>query len=477
MQRTKFTEKDSKLSALSLLFRRAQLLNQFGQHYSGERDVYKALGYITTLTYDDYYTKYERHDIAKAIINRPAQATWRGGVTLSVGKRDDETSFESTWRELWDRLKLKSAFTRLDKLANIGRYGVLLIGFDDVQTPDTWKTPVRKNVGIRYVKPLGEGAARIASFDQSPSSFRYGFPEFYDISFLNNDTHTATFTAHHSRIIHVPGELLESEIYGAPILEVVFNRLMDLEKLVGASAEMFWRGARPGYTGKVDADHFISDPAREDLVSQLDEYENDLRRFLINEGVTIQALETQVADPSNHVDVQLQMISAVTGIPKRILVGSERGELASSEDKSSWLELIQARQKDFCELQILQPFIDRCIAQNVLPAPEEKITYIWPDLFSPSLKERAEIGKIRAQAIQMYMNNPAAEVICPPRIFYEFMLGLTDEEVRYVLDIYNSDVATDLEKIKAVLAGGDALSGRPPAPPKSAKEGKDAVDD
>jgi hypothetical protein len=204
---------------------------------------------------------------------------------------------------------------------------------------------------------------------------------------------------------------------------------------------MFWRGARPGYAGEVDKEHFMNDVMKADLVNQLDEYENDLRRFLINEGVKLSTLESQVSDPVNHVLVQFQAISADTGIPIRVLLGSERGELASSEDKVAWLELIQNRQTEFVEDRILNPFIEKCIEYGVLPDTSENYSFIWPDLFAPSIKERADIGAIRAKALQSYMNNPAAAVVFPPHMFYEFMLGLTNEEIQFLKD--NNQLSSD----------------------------------
>jgi len=142
--------------------------------------------------------------------------------------------------------------------------------------------------------------------------------------------------------------------------------LFDLEKLVGGSAEMFWRGARPGYKGKVDKEYTLTSDEEEDFQDQLDEYEHNLRRFLISRGIDISALETQVSDPSKHVDVQIQMISAQTGIPKRILTGSERGELASTQDITSWYSLIQGRRENYVAGNILRPFNVKVLAFSLL---------------------------------------------------------------------------------------------------------------
>lgn len=471
MEDNKSLQLNERLQTLSALLTRAQLAMKLGAQYDGSRDLYQALGYKTTLLYTDYAAQYERQDIAKAIINRPAQATWNGDVRVWQADVEDETDFEKAWEKLWTRLQLKTRFIRLDKLSRIGRYGILLLGLDDVRDPQDWKNPVRSGKReLLYTKPLSEGCAIISKFDSDTTSARFGQPVLYDITVKMDDSSSQTLLVHYSRIIHVAGELLESEIYGIPALQPVFNRLMDLEKLVGASAEMFWRGARPGFKGVVDKDFTLTAAAKEDLQAQLDEYEHNLRRFLINEGVDLEALTSQVADPRWHVDVQIQMISAETGIPKRILVGSERGELASTEDRGTWLELIQSRRKDYVEPQILIPFIDRCITYGILPTSSEEYKIFWPDLYSPSEKERAEIGKVRAAALQSYMNNPAAEVIIPPEVFIEYMLGLEDEDVAHVKllhkEFIESEMNEELNMLRAKLAvqptdGGGG--GRPPA--------------
>lgn len=462
-------EDKDKIQVLSALLARTQLFYRLGQQYDGNRDVYQALGYPQTLSFQDYWGKYERHDIAKAIINRPVQATWRGDIQVVETNDQEETTFEKAWKDLWMSLQLKSKFVRLDKLASMGKFGILLLGLNDVTSPQSWANPVRTGTRkLLYVRPLSEGSVRIQTYGTNTSNERYGMPVLYDVTLSNPDgTQAQQIKVHYSRVIHVSGEMLESEVDGVPVLQAVYNRLIDLEKLVGASAEMFWRGARPGFQGKVNPDFTLTQEMKDDLKTQWDEYEHNMRRIMVNEGVEFAPFAMQVADPRWHVDVQLQMISAVTGIPKRILVGSERGELASTEDKSSWLELIQTRQRDYVEGQILRPFIQRCQQYNILP---ESDTYhvIWPDLFSPSEKERADIGGVRAGALQSYMNNPAAEIVIPPEVFVEFFLGLDPDQIEYVKSMLSESMDDELEEMRQLMA-------KQPPPTKTTPAQKEAA--
>ena len=183
---------------------------------------------------------------------------------------------------------------------------------------------------------------------------------------------------------------------------------MDLEKLVGGSAEMFWRGARPGYQGIINEDYQLTPEVEAGLKDQLDEYENNLRRILLNEGLELKGLAPQVADPKDHVDVQIQMISSITGIPKRILTGTERGELASGQDITSWYSTIYSRREEHAEQSIVRPFVDKMIELGILPEPvTEEYQIRWADLFADSDMSMAEIGRVRATALRSERPRPS----------------------------------------------------------------------
>ena len=434
-------ELQNKLTALSALSNRIQWMSQLGQQYDGDRDLYEALGYPTRITYSDYSSRFRRQDIAKAIINRPIAKTWKGPLAVTESETEKDTAFEKGFKTLEQDLKLKNKFVRLDKLVSIGKYGVLLLGFDDVQTSSQWSTPVKGNK-LLYVKPLGEGSAKIKTYTTSPNDVRYGLPEYYDIQVtLPGKETSTTLRVHHSRTIHVTAELLESEHEGVPVLEAVWNRLMDLEKLMGGSAEMFWRGARPGHQAVVDKDFQMSEGAEENLEAQINEYEHKLRRILMVEGVELKELGTQVSDPDSHVGVQIQMISAITGIPKRILTGSERGELSSAQDKGEWLEQIQERREEYADPMIIRPFVEMCIERGVLPKPTTGEWNVeWLDLFAPSEKERSEVGKIRAIALKEYMNNPETSAVVTPAAFMEYFLGLDQNQITQIMEMMEAEM-------------------------------------
>lgn len=452
----KILTQEMMIKAFSALSERASLLSRLGTgSFGGDRNIYQALGYPETEPlFADYYGRYKRQDIAKAIIDRPVKATWQGPLELIEAEEENDTEFEETWAELDKKLKLKNRLTRVDRLTRLGKYGVLLLGLDDVKKQEDFQLPVNTNRDrkLLYVKPFTEATAKIDTYVEDPKDIRFGLPLMYAIQVQDSATKAnAEVRVHYSRVVHVLEDALESEVEGLPCLEVVYNRLLDLEKLIGGDAEMFWKGARPGYTGSLKDGYTATTEFMDDLQDQMDEFDHNLRRFLINDGVDLKALEQQLADPKNHVDIQIQMISAVTGIPKRILTGSERGELSSAQDSEEWKDFVQARRDDHAEPDIVRPFVDRLIEYGVLPEPSNGYTVKWQDLYSTSEKERTTIGKNRAEALREYTTNPTAMATFPPKAFMEICMGLTAEQITLITAMIHGDVEKDAQEIKKIL--------------------------
>jgi hypothetical protein len=453
----------SLLRTYSELVARAELAARLGYQYGGDRNIYQALGYPTQLEYSDFVARYERQDIARAIIDKPVNATWQGGVLIQEVGADD-TPLERAWKKLVRRrdLSVPSKLSRLDKLVGLGEYAVLLFGLSDVKSRDDFQRPVAKRTDLLYLRAFGEGSAQIDQWERNPSSPRFGMPLFYSISVSEADSDIIqTLRVHHTRVLHVAGNVLQGTVKGQSRLYPLYNRLMDLEKLVGGSAEMFWRGARPGYAGKLEEGYTLTKEDEEELQHQLDEFEHNLRRFLMARGIDIAPLSPQLADPSSHVDVQIQMISAVTGIPKRILTGSERGELASTQDETSWYSTIDARRTNFVEPEIVRPFVDTCISFGILPPPkneEDGYQVVWRPLYEQSDEDQARVGQIRADTLAKYASQPTAEMIVPPDAFYQYFLGFSEDQIDKIKELQE---AAEGEIVEGEEGGEPAVKGAP----------------
>ena len=341
---------------------RAELSGALGKSYGTTRDLYKALGYIKQPTFQHYYDRYERQDIAKAIVDIPVTSSWRLYPTIKEiqeqEREGEKTPFEESIDNLIKDSKMFHYLSRVDRLSGIGQYGVLLVGYND---GNILKEEVSQAGEILYLQTYSEDNAKIKEWDKDEKSPRYGLPLTYQLSVTNPDRSSRnSIEVHHTRVLHVSEGMLESDVFGSSRLKSVLNRLHDLDLIMGGSAEMFWRGAFPGFGVMAKEGVSFMDDAQSltDFETELDSYFNNLQRYFRVEGADIKEMHIQVADPANHIDIQLIAISAATRIPKRILIGSERGQLASEQDETAWNIKVDERRTNYIEPMILRPFID-----------------------------------------------------------------------------------------------------------------------
>lgn len=426
----------------SVMVERAAVSQRLGLSYGDDRDLYHALGYNKSPQFNDYWARYSRQDVAKRIIDAPVKASWKRHP--EVNENDEiETPFEKTWGAIAKdaHLRLYHYIQRVDKLAGIGRFAILLLGFDDGKELSEPAEGGIKN--LIYVRGYSEDSVQITEWEDDENEPRFGLPIYYTLTntgFADGVSGSPSVRSnrrvHWTRVVHVAEDMLENEVFGTPRLKAVFNRLQDLELVSGSSAEMFWRGAFPGMGFMADADAAFDAQALSELEDEIEEYVHGLKRYIRAQGVTIKQLSAQVADPTGHVDMLLKLISGSTGIPVRILTGSERGELASSQDESNWNSRVTERRDDYCELIILRPLIDRLISVGVLPEPQTgNYSIDWPDLFSPSEKEQVDIAKVRAEILATYTNAQGADTILPPKIFLVKLMGFSEEEAEEALSV------------------------------------------
>ena len=290
---------------------RAKMAYKLGQSgYGSNRDIYVALGYLKTLDFSHYYARYKRQGVAKRIIIAMPNACWINTPKI-IETQGKETVFEDTWTELQRELKLYAYLRRVDKLAGIGRYGVLFMGFSDTTETSGLSHEVVKSNTIRlmYIRAFTEQNARVDRWDNDATSSNYGKPLTYKLQ-LRAEGRTSSITVHYSRIIHVTEDLAESEVYGEPVLESIYNYLQDLELVSGSAGEMWWRGAFPGLAFNIDADAEVGKPALASMKTEIDTYIHGLQRFLRLQGVEVKNLAPKVADPSKHIDMFYTLIAS-----------------------------------------------------------------------------------------------------------------------------------------------------------------------
>lgn len=457
---------------------RSELLQQM---LDARRDLNKECGYPDTLTIQDFRQLYDRNPIAARVVEVLPEESWRS-VPEVYEQEDVEavTEFEQSWSELHKSLRgetswyadsegspIWEALKRADKLAGIGHYGLIVLGLDDGRDLDQpvlgaelgkadssggeYVNNALQPMRLLYLTVLDESSVQSIEFESNRYSPRFRKPKVYSLNLggMEQGGYTATgreqsiTRVHWSRVVHVADNLTSSDIFGVPRMRPVLNRLMDLDKLYGGSAEMYWRGAFPGLSvethpqlgGDVTLDE-------EQLKEAVWDYMNGLQRVLALRGMSAKSLAPQVVDPASQVQVQIEAICIKLGIPKRIFMGSERGELASSQDDSTWNDRLRDRQTGYLTPRVIIPFIDRLIQLGVLPVPLAGYRVAWPDPETLKPQEKADIAVKKTEALARYVGG-SVETIIDPMDYLIRVLEFTEQEAVEILSNAESNVSLE----------------------------------
>lgn len=468
------------MNPLAYTVLRSRLASWLGFSHDGDRDLYQTFGYKRVLMIEDLYALYRRNDIANRIIGAYPAATWSDNVlvrdekgsssakTDNTGARNTDFSpFVASVEELFHRLKVRSYFERIDRVAQIGRYGVLFMGFEGAELPSM---PLVGQKKLAYLVPYTELSARVVEWVTDPTNPRYGLPNMYeinpskDINFGEKTLPTQSFRAHHTRVIHVAEQLDQDEVYGVPRLEPIYNRLKDLEKVVGGSAETFWLNANRGIHFDVDPNTQLNDAQIADAKEQASDMAHQLKRYVVTQGVKATVLGSDVADVEPTFTALMQIISGTTGIPMRILLGSESGELASSQDENNWSDRVGERRNGFATERILEPFIQLMIDTGNIKKPKGEFWCEWPET-QMSEEKKAAVALQRTQALVAYSNSPSAPLIMPEQEFRKTIMDLPP------VSEYESEVFDEMQPEEI-----DPLTGEPIDPEAGGEEPEEESD-
>lgn len=463
----------------NVLMSRRELLSRL---LDPRRDINEECGYPRdegSIEAHFYQRLYDREAVAARVVEVLARESWQVQPTVyETEDAEEETEFEKAWDALSKQLDPEPSFyqdeagspvweylRRVDELSGVGHYGVLLLGLNDGEDDLSRPARERKGMELTYLRAFPEALAQVTQFDGDPGSPRYGQPTRYLLTF-NDPNHgghggvgltTATREVHWTRVIHVADtshQASTSEVFAVPRLRPVLNRVLDLRKLYGGSAEMYWRGALPGFAlethPQLGGDVNVNQQSLRDM---MENWANGLQRYLTLMGMSAKSLAPQVVDPTAQISVQLEAICIKLGVPVRVFKGSERGELASSQDDEAWNDRLRERQYAYISPRIIRPFVNRLINLGVLPTPKG-FSISWPDLTSQTEAEKAQVASARTAALSAYVSG-GVEALVPPMDYLTGVYGMEEEEAKALLE----NAAKALEGEPTVETGGSPLLG------------------
>lgn len=417
------------------------------------RNIASECGHPQVIINQDYVDMYERNDIAARVVGLYPDACWQKAPDIFETDEPTDTPWEKAWKELSESLGIFTHLHHADVISGIGRYGVLILGFDDGVTldkpinfiPPTTGIPTRK---LLYLRALDESLIKISQLEGDQSKPRFGLPTMYQCSFEETSVLGTTDTTitdgeppralrdvHWTRIIHFADNRTHSLIYGVPRLKRVFNRVLDLQKIAGGSAEMFWKGGFPGLSVETmpsnEQVEFDVEATKEQMIA----YMNGLQRYIATQGMSVKSLTVQIADPSKHIETQIRLISIALSCPWRIFMGAEVGQLASEQDIREWNSRIERRRERYLNPNVIYALIDRLIQVGVLPTLGNGLnrpTIEWNDLNTPSNLDKATVAEKKTKAMLNFVQGKLDSMM-PLQEYLTTIMGLREEEAAAIV--------------------------------------------
>lgn len=249
------------------------------------------------------------------------------------------------------------------------------VQFGPTEYPST--TPSTKSLKLVFLRPFDQTLVQVTQWESNMRSPRFGQPVMYRITLNDPREMTsgigapmATVQVHWTRLIHVSDNRNANDWIGVSRLRPVLNPILDIRKIRGACGEGYWKAGIPGIAlsthpqlgGDVPVD-------QASMKSMMENYFNSGQRDLLLVGMNATTLTPNMIDPTPYVNVMVEAVCIQLGCPVRVFRGSERGELASSQDDSSWNDRLRHRQNSYLTPWLIVPFVDRLIMCGVLPAP------------------------------------------------------------------------------------------------------------
>lgn len=386
----------------------------FPQYFPGAKhDHYRDFGYPEIVDFNLCYNMYDRNSLAKAAVDKTTRKTWQDPPWLLERPRDGsegavkkETRLEKAIRQHFSDIRLWTKIMEADRRSLVGKFGAVILRVADGKKTNEPLGHVRGGLeALVDVIPVWEGQLRINEWDTDTQSLTYGEPMMfeYDEGLVGSLTGASPasqgrarrLTVHPSRIIIWS---MDGSMDGESSLKAGFNDLITIEKIVGAGGEGFWKNAKQAPILEMDKEADIQKMARamgvpvESVADVMNEqaanWQKGFDELLMLQGMTAKLPKIVLPDPEHFYMNALQSFAASYDIPLKVLVGTQTGERASSEDASQWNQTCNFRRKNTVIPNILQ-IVKRLEGCGVLKENPEWFVD-WTDLTESTMLEKID---------------------------------------------------------------------------------------
>lgn len=431
----------TKIMAERLINSARRVAEMFPGYFGQTKHDYKTdFGWPTSLDFKKFHSMYTRNGLAKAAVHKTATKTWEDWPKLVNDLTDRDNPVEKAVAKHMNKLRLWQKMAEADRRAMVGGYSALIFRIADGRE---FREPIGDVKGITSITEVVVAWAdqiKVSSWDTNNASETYGQALMYQFNEAElNETRgvnsrVRSFEVHPSRVLIWSSD---GTVFGRPLLEAGFNDLIDMEKIKGAGGEGFWKNAKAAPILEVDKDASLREMAaamgvEEDGIldamnKQVEGYAKGFDKLLMVQGMTAKPMNVQLSVPESFFMVALMSFAASVEIPLKILVGSQSGERASTEDAREWAQTTNARRVNHV-LPLITGFIELVTDSGLVTGDW---TVSWTDLTKATVSEKLEL------AAKMANINQKTDVTKTGQVVF------TKEEIRQAVDYPSTPTATE----------------------------------
>lgn len=361
-------------------------------------------GYPEHLTFLELYEAYCRNPLAHAAVDKTIGKTWEDMPYLQEFQRDGteggdqgETPVEAGIRQRFSDLRVWQHMAETDRRSLVGSYSGLILRLADGQRFDQPVGRVPGGLkGLVEVIPAWEGQLTVSTWDTDERSPTYGQPTMFAFSeaAVGDSINPRQFSIHPDRVIVWSRD---GTLNGRSALEAGYNALLDLEKIRGGGGEGFWKNAKSGLALEIDKDAKLDSMAAamgieprevvDKIEEQVEDFNKGFDKSLLMQGIKATLMQVNLPSPEHFFGVAAQSFAASMSVPMKILLGSQTGERASTEDSEEWARVNMARRTNQV-IPTVMVLVQRLERFGILP--DRDWFLLWSDLTESTMGEKID---------------------------------------------------------------------------------------
>lgn len=335
-----------------------------------------------TVTDAEMLETFMRNPLAKVIVNDVVEDVFEKGFEIHCtedGLQDQEKTDEELTNLFVDYFNkfVLQPFLLVHKLSRLYGYSVLLIGFNDGRE---LSEPAKPRAKITYFQPIDKTWIQNVEYKKDEDG-HYLMP-IKIASYKMQEEFVATESIHPSRVLHFENIGIDILKLGVSSLLACYDDLTVIKHVTWGAGQTMWRSGNQMVS-------VIGPPrASETQIETIDNALIDINTqtaMAFPFGTIFETHAPSGLNPAPYAKIPIDNIAAATRIPLSILIGTQKGALASSltdaRDYASTLAAIQSN--------IITPLLNSLFwtLQKAGTLPYKKFEIVWENTLTMSKSE------------------------------------------------------------------------------------------